>query len=93
MRSFGGTGRVYNRGAMNSTVNSSWLLEEDRRCKYPENFRPFPQRNKQPTRSRILYGNISDKGSKRMDAFQVKKDNRQSVNGVAVNGGADGKRN
>ena len=92
-RSFGGTGRVYNRGTMNSTVNSSWLLEEDRRCKYPENFRPFPQRNKQPTRSRILYGNISDKGAKRMDAFQVKKDNRQSVNGVAVNGGADGKRN
>ena len=90
--SFSGTGRVYSRGSSNSNSNSSWLLEEDRRCKYPENFRPFPQRNKQPTRSRILYGNMSEKGAKRMDVFQGRKESRQGLNGVAVNGGSDGKR-
>ena len=90
---FSGTGRVYPHGASNATSNSSWLLEEDRRCKYPENFRPFPQRNKQPNRSRILYGNMSEKGTKRMDAFHGKKETRQGFNGVAVNGAAsDGKR-
>lgn len=90
--SFGGTGRVHARGSSNSNTNSSWLLEEDRRCKYPENFNPFPQRNKQPSRSRILYGNMSEKGARRMDAFQGKKETRQGFNGVAVNGGTDGKR-
>lgn len=90
--SFSGTGRVYSRGTSNSTANSAWLLEEDKRCKYPENFRPFPQRNKQPSRSRILYGNLSEKGAKRIDAFQGKKETRQGFNGVAINGTPDGKR-
>ena len=90
---FSGTGRVYARGSVNNAnANTSWLLEEDRRCKYPENFNPFPQRNKQPSRSRILYGNMSEKGVKRMDAFQGKKDARQGFNVVAVNWGQDGKR-
>lgn len=91
---FSGTGRVYTRShnASSNSNNSSWLLEEDKRCKYPENFRPFPQRNKQPSRSRILYGNMSEKGAKRMDAFQGKKDTRQGFNGVAVNGATDSKR-
>lgn len=89
---FNGTGRVYPHGASNATSNSSWLLEEDRRCKYPENFRPFPQRNKQPSRSRILYGNVSEKGAKHMDAFHGRKETRQGFNGVAVNGAPDGKR-
>lgn len=91
---YSGTGRVFtrsNHGSSNSN-NSSWLMEEDKRCKYPDNFRPFPQRNKQPNRSRILYGNLSDKGAKRMDAFQGKKEARQGFNGVAVNGTTDGKR-
>lgn len=93
--SFSGTGRVYARschGSSSNSNNSSWLLEEDKRCKYPENFRPFPQRNKQPSRSRILYGNMSEKGAKRMDAFQGKKETRQGFNGLAVNGASDGKR-
>ena len=90
--SFSGTGRVYSRGTSNSTANSAWLLEEDKRCKYPENFKPFPQRNKQPSRSRILYGNMSEKGAKRIDAFQGKKEMRQGFNGVAINGAPDGKR-
>ena len=91
---FTGTGRVFtrsNHGSSNSS-NSSWLLEEDKRCKYPDNFRPFPQRNKQPSRSRILYGNLSDKGAKRMDAFHGRKETRQGFNGVAVNGTTDSKR-
>ena len=63
------------------------------RCKYPENFRPFPQRNKQPSRSRILYGNMSEKGAKRMDAFQGRKETRQGFNnGLAVNSASDSKR-
>lgn len=91
---FSGTGRVFTRShpASSNSNNSSWLLEEDKRCKYPENFRPFPQRNKQPNRSRILYGNMSEKGAKRMDAFQGKKETRQGFNGVAVNGATDSKR-
>ena len=55
-----------------------WMLEEDSRCTYPTNFRPFPQRNKMVPRSKVLYGNISDKGSKRMDVFRVRS---QPVNG------------
>lgn len=94
--SFGGTGRVYTRsyhGSGCNSNNSAWLLEEDKRCKYPENFRPFPQRNKQPSRSRILYGNVSEKGAKRMDAFQGRKETRQGFNnGLAVNGASDSKR-
>ena len=94
--SFGGTGRVYTRsyhGSGYNSNNSSWLLEEDKRCKYPENFRPFPQRNKQPSRSRILYGNMSEKGAKRMDAFQGRKETRQGFNnGLAVNSASDSKR-
>lgn len=66
-------------------------MEEDRRCKYPENFKPFPQRNKQPNRSRILYGNMSSKGARRMDAFQGVKEVRQVLNGVALNGTSEGK--
>ena len=91
---FSNTGRVFTRSRHGSsnTNNSSWLMEEDKRCKYPDNFRPFPQRNKQPSRSRILYGNLSDKGVKRMDAFQGRKENRQGFNGVAVNGTTDSKR-
>lgn len=91
---FSSTGRVFTRshhGSSNSN-NSSWLMEEDKRCKYPDNFRPFPQRNKQPSRSRILYGNLSDKGAKRIDAFQGRKETRQGFNGVAVNGATDSKR-
>lgn len=91
---FSGTGRVYTRShhASSNSNNSSWLMEEDKRCKYPENFKPFPQRNKQPNRSRILYGNMSEKGAKRMDAFHGKKETRQGFNGVAVNGATDSKR-
>ena len=91
---FSGTGRVFTRSnhGSNNSNNSSWLMEEDKRCKYPDNFRPFPQRNKQPNRSRILYGNLSDKGAKRMDAFQGRKETRQGLNGVAVNGTTDSKR-
>ncbi|KXJ16227.1 TBC1 domain family member 30 [Exaiptasia diaphana] len=51
----------------------SWMLQEDQRCKYPANFNPFPQRSKATPRSRILYGNISDKGGKRKEAFQARK--------------------
>lgn len=51
----------------------SWMLQEDQRCKYPANFNPFPQRSKATPRSRILYGNISDKGGKRKEAFQGRK--------------------
>ena len=94
-RSIGVTGRVYSRSNRGPTVhvsNCSWLLEEDKRCKYPENFRPFPHRNKQPSRSRILYGNMSEKGARRIDAFQGKKDGRQGYSGVAVNGLPDSKR-
>ncbi|XP_068714618.1 TBC1 domain family member 30-like [Montipora foliosa] len=90
--SFGGTGRTYSLGTMKDNANSSWLLEEDRRCKYPENFNPFPQRNKHPSRSRILYGNMSEKGAKRIDAFQGKKEGKQGLNGVALNGTSEGKR-
>lgn len=91
VNSFGGTGRAYSIGSANVNTNSTWLMEEDRRCKYPENFKPFPQRNKQPNRSRILYGNMSSKGAKRMDAFQGVKEVRQVLNGVALNGTSDGK--
>lgn len=93
-KTFSGTGRVFTRSNHGSghSSNSSWLIEEDKRCKYPDNFRPFPQRNKQPSRSRILYGNLSDKGSKRMDAFQGRKETRQGFNGVAVNGTTESKR-
>ena len=91
VNSFGGTGRAYSIGSANVNTNSTWLMEEDRRCKYPENFKPFPQRNKQPNRSRILYGNMSSKGAKRMDAFQGVKDVRQVLNGVTLNGTSEGK--
>lgn len=91
VNSFGGTGRAYSIGSTNVNANSTWLMEEDRRCKYPENFKPFPQRNKQPSRSRILYGNMSSKGAKRMDAFQGVKEARQVLNAVALNGTSEGK--
>lgn len=54
----------------------SWMLQEDQTSKYPLNFNPFPQRNKAPARSRILYGNISNKGGKRKEAFQARKSPR-----------------
>lgn len=55
-----------------------WMLEEDSRCTYPTNFKPFPQRSKSAPRSKVLYGKISDKGSKRIDAFRARF---QPVNG------------
>ena len=68
--------------ARTNNTNSNlkpWMLEEDSRCTYPMNFRPFPQRNKTAPRSKVLYGSMSDKGSKRMEAFRVRS---QPINGV-----------
>lgn len=62
----------------------SWMLQEDQRCKYPANFNPFPQRNKAPARSRILYGNISNKGGRRKEAFQSRKSPRPPAKGNSI---------
>lgn len=39
--SFGGMGWMYFLGIMKDNVNSLWFLEEDRWCKYFENFNLF----------------------------------------------------
>jgi hypothetical protein len=67
-----------------NTLLKSWMVQEDQRCVYPTNFRPFPQRNKIAGRSKILYGNISDKGVKRKEAFQGKRGPRPPINGNCI---------
>lgn len=62
-----------------------WMVQEDQRCVYPTNFRPFPQRSKAAGRSKMLYGNISDKGIRRKEAFQGKKGPRlRPMNGTSI---------
>lgn len=77
------------RAPLPDSVSRPWLLNEDNRCTYPSNFNPFPQRKKAPTRSKILYGSISEKGAKRMEAFHGRSDIRQPL---SANGTADTKR-
>ena len=68
-----------NRPSVPDAVSRPWLADEDKRCKYPSNFNPFPQRKKATSRSKILYGGISEKGAKRMDAFQGRNDSRHAL--------------
>lgn len=67
-----------------SNALKTWMVQEDQRCVYPANFRPFPQRSKAASRSKMLYGNISDKGIRRKAAFQGKRGPRLPMNGNSI---------